>query len=383
MHTDGQAPIALYLHIPFCKSKCAYCDFASYAGREEAMARYCSFLVQELADTGAACGAPPVGSVFLGGGTPTLLSGAQVAALLAAARAAFRVLPGAEMTMEGNPGTLTLEALSACRAAGINRLSLGAQAAQGALLAALGRIHRWADVAEGVAMARAAGFENLNLDLMFGLPGQTMADWLETLAAAVALAPAHISCYGLQGEEGTPLALRLAAGEGAPLPDEDAERAQYDAALRVLAQAGYAQYELSNFARPGAACRQNLTYWTCGEYLGVGCAAHSHWAGERWGNTATLDDYMAAMAAHRSPVAERTTVTEADARFERMMLGLRLTRGVEVAAFARRFGCTPQQVWGDVLDGLVRQGLLAEADGYLRLTRRGMDVQNTVLTALL
>jgi len=376
--------IALYFHIPFCKQKCAYCDFASYAGREADIPRYCDALAQEMTDAADRWPGRTVRSVFFGGGTPTLLHGEHIAALLDIARQSFAVASDIEITMEGNPGALARQNAERYRAAGVNRFSLGAQAMQPRLLEGLGRIHRWRDVEEGVAMLREAGFCNINLDLMFGLPGQTESDWSDTLQAALALAPEHLSCYALQVEEGTALAARLATEEKSEaLPDEDEERGMYALARRVLSGAGYAQYELSNFAKPGRECRQNLTYWARGDYLGFGCAAHSLVGDLRWGNTELLPDYLAAMESGASPVAEETRIGAAEARFEALMLGLRLTGGVSSAEFARRYGCTIEELWGERLGPLCESGLVAWAGERLRLTERGMDLQNAVLVALM
>jgi oxygen-independent coproporphyrinogen-3 oxidase len=347
------------------------------------MARYCQALMGQMARLAARYGRRRVATVFLGGGTPTLLPGEAVAALLNAARAHFDVAMDAEITMEGNPGTLRTEDVRAYRAAGVNRFSLGAQAAQDGLLCALGRIHRWRDVMAGVALLRGEGFDNVNLDLIFGLPGQTLAQWRETLSQALALRLRHLSCYSLEVEEGTPLARSLAEGRCAPLPDEEKERAMYAAARAMAAEAGLGQYEISNFTEPGWACRHNLIYWRCGEYLGLGCAAHSHMAGERFGAVPDLDVYLEAMDAGEDGVCERARVSAREARFETMMLGLRLTEGVALAAFAARFGQSPWQVWGRALASLTDRGLLAQQGGFLRLTERGMDIQNSVLVELL
>lgn len=381
MQTDSS--IALYLHIPFCASKCAYCDFASYPGMLEQLPGYLHALADELWLRAAQYGRRHVHSVFIGGGTPTLLLGEQVASLVEAVHTALDVCPDAEITMEGNPGTLRAQDIAVYRQAGLNRFSLGAQAAQDALLASLGRAHRWPQVVDGVAMLREAGVENLNLDLMFGLPGQALGDWQQTLESALALRPEHLSCYGLQVEEGTPLHARVLNGEGLPLPDEETERAMYSEALQCLAKAGLEQYEISNFARPGRQCAQNLSYWTRGEYLGIGCAAHSMMGEQRFGNPRDLAAYLAAIEKGGDPASERTVLGKEDARFETLMLGLRLTRGVSIAEFSRRFGMSPEAVWGDRLRRLMEEGLLTVAEGHLRLTRRGLDVQNYVLVALM
>ena len=375
--------IALYIHIPFCLRKCAYCDFASYPGMLKGAQAYLEALTLELhaqAERFAAC---RVKTVFIGGGTPTLLSAAQIQQLLRDARACFPFAPDAEITMEGNPGTLTAENLAGSREAGVNRLSLGMQAAQDRLLEMLGRIHRLRDVEEAVRLARAAGFDNLNLDLIYGLPGQSQDDWLATLQTALSLSPEHLSCYALIVEEGTRLALALQEGRLAPLPDEETERAMYAAAIDTAEGAGFLQYELSNFALPGFECRHNLIYWECEPYLGVGCAAHSYMEGRRFGNTDHVGTYLAALRAGRSAENTCEVLAREERIFERAMLGLRLTRGLDEARFARDFGVTPAAYWGAKLERLIGAGLLIRQGNYLRLTRRGMDVQNAVLVELM
>jgi len=378
-----RSDLALYLHIPFCRRKCAYCDFVSYAGYEDWIPRYCDALSGELARATGHWAGHVVRSVFFGGGTPTLLAGEQMVALLETARQSFVFASDAEITLEGNPGTLREAELAVYRNTGVNRFSLGAQAVQPHLLEGLGRIHRWHDVADGFAALRRTGFENINLDLMFGLPGQHMEDWTDTLKAALALQPEHISCYALQVEDGTPLAARLKAGEGPSLPGEDEERELYASARRVLAGEGFIQYELSNFAKPGKECLQNLAYWTRREYMGFGCAAHSLIGNRRWSNTDSLTEYLAAMEDGGSPVAEEIRLKENEARFEALMLGLRLTEGVSSAEFKRRYGRTIEELWGDRLVPMCERGLTEWAGERLRLTERGMDLQNTVLVELM
>ena len=375
--------IALYVHIPFCLRKCAYCDFASYPGMLAHAQAYLEALSLELNAQAGRFTACRVKTVFIGGGTPTLLSGMQVRRLLEGVRACFPVAADAEITMEGNPGTVTAENLTAYREAGVNRLSLGMQAAQDGLLETLGRIHRLRDVEEAVRLAHAAGFDNLNVDLIYGLPGQTPDDWRETLETALLLSPQHLSCYALIVEEGTRLALDLQEGRLSPLPDEEAERAMYTASIDAAKAAGLLQYELSNFARPGFECRHNLAYWECEPYLGIGCAAHSYMEERRFGNTDHVGAYIAALRAGKSPQTTCEALTPQDRIFERAMLGLRLTRGMDETRFARDFGVVPDAVWGEKLKRLIDGGLLTRHENFLRLTRRGMDVQNAVLIGLM
>jgi oxygen-independent coproporphyrinogen-3 oxidase len=369
-------PIGLYVHVPFCVSKCDYCDFASYAARESDIPPYIEALVREIARRGVETGHPSADTIFLGGGTPSLLDPAQITRIFDALREAFSIAADAEITSECNPGTLTPALARALFAAGVNRLSLGVQAAQAHLLQLLGRIHHWEHVADSVNIVHEAGVENINLDLMFGLPSQTVADFRETLAAALALKPTHLSCYGLIVEEGTPLARDIAAGKLA-LPEEETEREMYELARQTLADHGFRQYEISNFAREGCDCRHNLGCWNRVPYLGFGCAAHSFYDDCRTMNPSRLDAYLDG----EPPQIER--ITKEEARFESLMLGLRMTDGVKDEDFLRMHGLSIREAFGDKLKEPLAAGLLEWHNGALRLTRLGMDLQNTVLVDLL
>jgi oxygen-independent coproporphyrinogen III oxidase len=393
MNGPPPPPIGLYVHVPFCVSKCAYCDFASYAGREADIPRYVDAVVREIARRGAETGHPRADTIFLGGGTPSLLDEVQVTCILDALASAFPIEADAEITCECNPGTLTTPFARAIRTAGVNRLSLGAQAAQTRSLRLLGRIHTWADVVASVEIARGAGFDNINLDLMFGLPGcgkgdrhllperpsgccaqkvpvtfsaQTAADFQETLAAAMALSHTHLACYGLIVEEGTPICRDIAAGT-LTLPDVDAEREMYELARRTLAEHGFQQYEISNFAREGYECRHNIGCWTRVPYLGFGSAAHSFFDECRVMNPSGLDAYLAGEAPKTEPISKE------EARFESMMLGLRMTRGVKDADFTRMHGLSIREAFGKKLDKPIAAGLLEweeKGDRHLFLWRR-------------
>ena len=359
-------PIGLYLHIPFCLKKCAYCDFASYPGREDAFRPVIDAMKAEMARAEGLS----VGTVYVGGGTPTLLSAHMLAELLSEARRRFAIEPDAEITTEANPGTVDEKKLAALREAGFTRLSLGAQALQPDLLSALGRVHRWADVESSVRFARKAGFDNLNLDLMYGLPGQTPRAFRETMDAALALSPEHLSAYSLIVEEGTPFAVRY---ENHPdlLPSEDALAEMSDDALWMAEEAGLSRYEISNHARPGWECRHNLGYWLRRDYLGIGCAAHSLLRDFRWANARTIDGYLAGER------EEERKIDEAEARFERLMLGLRPVDGIpwgEQALF---------DTYKEKLQKLRERGLLEWDDERLWPTRRGLDLQNRVLVELM
>lgn len=379
----------LYVHIPFCRSKCRYCDFASWPGQDARMPAYVDALLAEADAARAELGEIPMETAFLGGGTPSTLPPALLDRLLGGLLARFPLTPGAEFTTEANPGTLTPAWLDTARRHGVNRLSMGMQAAQPELLRALGRIHTFAEVEASAALARRAGLEELSLDLMFGLPGQTRAMWRESLEAALSLHPTHLSCYGLIPEEGTPLVADLDAGRLA-LPDEDEERQMYDDALTLLAARGFRQYEISNFALPGHECRHNLGYWRQVPYLGLGASASSMLpdrsgasAYVRRTNPRGLADYEAMVRDARWDMRETEAISPAEARFETLMLGLRTTLGVREADFAAMHGVPLDACYGERLRAQEAAGLLAHEAGRWFLTRRGMDVQNTVLVALM
>jgi len=376
-------PLSLYIHVPFCAKKCAYCDFASWPGRETDWRRYFDEITAEIrlwsgnTDLGLASGDCRIRSVFIGGGTPTLVDAGYIERVIDACRGIASFEADVEITVEGNPGTLTPEKLAVYRRAGVNRLSLGAQSFDDGLLKALGRIHTAAQIKQAVAMARDAGFDNLNLDLMYALPGQEMAQWRDTLDAAVALGVDHISAYSLIVEPGTPMAARVASG-AATVPDDDAVNAMQREAISRLSAAGYERYEISNYAKPGFECRHNLTYWRRGDYLGLGCAAHSLLRGRRFHNPDALEDYLSGMRR-----LDEVALTRQDAMEETLMLSTRTARGLDLAAWARDFGAPFNQGRERALARLEAGGLIEAGDGFLRLTTRGMEVQDAVVLELM
>ncbi len=379
----------LYVHIPFCKQKCRYCDFASWAGMADRMDSYADLLLEEAEQQkGLMKGGAE--TVYIGGGTPSLLPSPLLRRLISGLRSVLGISPDAEFTMEANPGTVTETWLRAARSCGVNRLSLGVQAFQDHLLAVLGRIHRFREAEETVRAARKAGFANLSLDLMFGLPGQTEAEWRETLEAALALNPEHISAYGLIPEEGTPLEAELSSGR-LTLPDPASERNMYADAKALLGKHGYSPYEVSNFAKSGYECRHNLGYWKQVPYLGLGVSAASmtglkkEEAGISYTRLNNPRNYTAyeSMIREGKPAREEMTVSPAEARFETLMLGLRLYRGVREEDFLRLHGITLEEYRGPVLHALEKEGLLCRGEGRWFLTERGMDIQNSVLVELM
>lgn len=376
----------LYIHLPYCRQKCRYCDFASWSGQEGTMEAYVDALLTEAEAMAAYAKGAPIETVFIGGGTPSILPAPLLTRLLTGLRQHYNIPEGVEFTSEANPGTLTEEWLTAAMAGGVNRLSMGMQAAQSELLRTLGRIHDQQEVEESVRLARRMGVKNLSLDLMFGLPGQTADMWRESLDAALSLAPEHMSCYGLIPEDGTPLKRDLDAGR-LRLPAEDAEREMYDDTLRILGAHGYEQYEISNFSKPGHECRHNIGYWTRTPYIGLGAAAASFLqtasGGLRLANPAGIRDYIAMAQEKAWRRRERVSLLPEDARFESLMLGLRMTRGVSEKDFAAMHGMALDAYCGDVLRSQERRGLLVHRDGHWALTRRGMDVQNAILVEIM
>jgi oxygen-independent coproporphyrinogen-3 oxidase len=397
---DG-GPLSLYLHIPFCRRRCTYCDFNTYADLEHLFTPYVAALAKEVrrapgthlhchpqggqahvARQGKRGRGERVATIFFGGGTPSILPLPLVADLLAACRDAFAVDADAEISLEANPGTVDEAKLTELRRLGVNRLSFGVQSAHPGELALLGRLHSFNQAVQAVALARASGFDNLSLDLIYGLPHQSLEDWGATLEAALALSPDHLSAYCLTVEEGTPLADWVATGQVAE-PDPDLAAEMYELAEVTLGQAGFTHYEISNWARPGFECRHNLVYWRNGAYLGFGAGAHSHRDGRRWWNASAPAEYIARLQAGKAPEAGSEEIGAALAMGETMMLGLRLREGVSAEAFRERFGRSLDEVYGRELDELAAGGLI-EWDGQrARLTAHGRLLGNQVFMRFL
>lgn len=389
-------PLALYLHIPFCAVRCHYCDFNTYAGLDALFGDYASALAAEIRAAGGTRGRTPAPTIFLGGGTPTVLPASLLATILDACRASFAVAPDAEVTSEANPGTADADVFAALRNMGVNRLSMGVQSLDDAELKWLGRIHSAAEAEAAFDAARRAGFDNINLDFMFGLPGQQPSTWRSTLERAVALAPEHISLYSLTVEHGTPLYDTVRRGLQSP-PDDDLAADFYSLASDLLSNAGYEQYEISNWSRrvpdtehpapqalAGFRCRHNLVYWRHEPYLGFGAGAHSYAAGRRWWNVRPVPQYIQRLRAGRSPERGGEEIDERLAMGEFMMLGLRLVReGVERSRFAARFGRALDDVFATELRALQARGLIEQVDGRVRLTPEGRLLGNQVFAEFL
>ena len=368
-------PLGLYIHIPFCRSKCAYCDFYSLAGAEERMDDYCRALERHLAEVAPQAECHKADTVYFGGGTPSYLGAERLCRLLGSIRKLYKVDKHAEITLEANPDSATgRKALKRLRKAGFNRLSLGVQSMDDALLQTIGRIHTRQQVQEAVAAARKAGFKNLSLDLIYGLPGQTMEGWEKTLSDAVGLHPEHLSCYGLKLEEGTPLYRRQ--GE-LTFPDEDRQADMYLYAVEFLKQCGYEQYEISNFAKPGFASRHNLKYWLMQEYAGFGPGAHSDFGNVRYGYARDLERYLKGELV----LQESETVDSDEREREYLMLRLRTVQGVDPREFEYRFRQRFAPL-AALLQQCAREGLAAQDGNGWHLTAKGFLVSNRIIGLL-
>ena len=371
--------LGLYVHVPFCSAICNYCNFNRGlfdAGLKE---QYVDALVREIASH--ADGAP-ADTIYFGGGTPSLLEPVEVEAIVAACRRAFAVTVDAEVTLEANPETVTLERLAGFRAAGVNRLSFGVQSFRDEELQRLTRLHSAGRAAEAFRIARRAGFDNISLDLMMWLPQQTIPQWLESVDALIGLAPDHASLYILELYPNAPLREAMARGQWSLAPDDDAADMYLEAMARLDA-AGYEQYEISNVARPGRQSRHNLKYWTDGEWRGFGCGAHSTRRGVRWKNLSSTAQYIAAVASGGQVVVERRVLSAREAMEEALFMGLRLARGIDVHTVKARFGIDVWDIYRRHLEQFREAGVLIYDGRLLRLSRAGMLIANEIMTRFL
>ena len=379
----------LYIHIPFCRKKCRYCSFASFVGKEAYFETYVDHILKE-ASFRISEAEEPVTTVYIGGGTPSLLPHALLEKLILGLKKIYGFDSLTEFTSEANPGTVTKDWISAAAALGVNRLSFGMQASQEHLLSLLGRIHRPEDVASSFQLARDAGICNISLDLIFGIPGQTESDWSDTLSAALSLYPRHISAYGLIPEEGTPLYHDLQLNR-IQLPDPDLERKMYDTAVHFLTNHGLSRYEISNFAQPGFECVHNIGYWTQIPYIGLGVSAASMTGLTRSGqgmsyrrrtNPETLDEYFAMVDKDHAAITDELISADAS-RFETIMLGFRMTQGISEDDFLKKHGVSMEILYGDKMRKLEKSGLLCHKGNHWKMTDRGLDIQNSILVELM
>lgn len=372
---QGKPALGLYIHIPFCKAKCAYCDFYSLAHGEEKMDAYMAALLRHLEEVAPRAAGMQVDTVYFGGGTPSYLGAARLCRILQTVLRRYDVARDAEITLEANPDSAgDWKELRKLRRAGFNRLSLGVQSTDDALLRRIGRIHTYEQVQQAVTAARKAKFTDLSLDLIYGLPGQTMEDWQRTLADAVALGPEHLSCYGLKLEEGTPLWQQR---QTLTLPDDDAQADMYLYTVAALGEMGYEQYEISNFAKSGKESRHNLKYWRMEEYAGFGPGAHSDFGGVRYGYVQDIDSYIAG----RLVLSESETDSTLARDYEYVMLSLRTAAGIDRQTFEKRYRQRFQPMEA-LFEQYEKAGLASRTEGGWRLTPKGFLVSNSIIAAL-
>ncbi len=372
--------LGIYIHIPFCRSKCDYCDFYSLAGREDQMDRYQKALLAHLKETAPLAQGYPVDSIYFGGGTPSYYGAKRIKELLTHLSKLFQVEKDAEITVECNPDSVDLKSLRILRKAGVNRLSMGMQSAQEEELRAIHRIHTPQQTNQAVEAARKAKFTNLSLDLIYGLPGQTMESWKATVEHALSLIPQHLSCYGLKVEEGTPLARRVAEGE--VLPDDDQQADLYLWTVGRLERAGLPQYEISNFAKPGYESRHNLRYWLTRPYIGFGPGAHSDFGGRRYSFVRDLDAYIRGVLEGGDIIDSSELIPQRERCGEYLMLRLRTVRGVDGREYRHTYFMDFAPLEARLRE-FAAQGWAEEADGRWRLTPRGFLVSNQLIGDLL
>jgi oxygen-independent coproporphyrinogen-3 oxidase len=366
--------IALYIHIPFCKQKCLYCDFPSFSSKDKLMDSYTEALCIEIEKINNKL----IKTIFIGGGTPTYLS-IENWRKISKTIARLNLESDYEFTIEGNPGSFTFEKLKCFKEMGVNRLSIGLQAFQDYHLKALGRIHNVQDFINTYNAAREIGFDNINFDIMFGLPGQTLEEWEDTLRKSIELQPEHISCYSLIIEEGTPF-YKLYEKGSLHLPEEDEERKMYHLTLKLLESKGYIHYEISNFSKPEKECRHNLIYWSLENYIGCGSGAHSYMDGYRYRNTESIEEYIMKINTEKTAVVEKNKNTIDDDMEEFMFMGLRKIAGISIDEFERRFNTSFDKIYGTVVQKHIKNKLLVKEEGRLFLTPRGIELSNTVMS---
>lgn len=370
--------LGLYLHIPFCAAICNYCNFNRGLFDADLKTRYVDALAAEIRAAAQERGREAADTIYFGGGTPSLLDSADVSRLIDACRSAFDVTPDAEVTLEANPETVTVERLASYRAAGVTRLSFGVQSFRDAELIRLSRLHGAERARAAYREARSAGFDNISLDLMMWLPEQATTQWLESVDAAIALAPEHLSLYMLEVYPNAPLRDEMARARWSQAPDEDAE-AMYLEAMSRLEAAGLVQYEISNVARSGRESRHNLKYWADGEWFGFGCGAHSTREGVRWKNVSSTEEYVDRIARALPTRQDVRRLAAGERLGDALFTGLRLTRGLDLAAINERYGTDVWQQYGSELQSFVDDGLLYHDRSVLRLTRRGMLLANEIM----
>ena len=384
MKLTNRKPLGLYIHIPFCKSKCEYCDFCSFVpSNQGVIEHYTDALILQMEDWSSRCRNYEIDSVYFGGGTPTYLDMKHFTRIMDALYANFHVVRGAEISIECNPATVDLKYLKALRRNRVNRISIGVQSANPEELKALGRIHTYEDFVRTYDDARKAGFENISVDLMYGIPLQTEESFGKTVSTIASLEPEHLSLYALKIEDNTPFARKR---DKLALPGEDAEYNMYTRAVEYLKTKGYERYEISNFSKRGFASLHNLKYWHCDEYLGLGASASSYFEGQRFSTTRAVRDYIDGLEIIDSDIDIIASIDDIDSRKsmdEYVMLGMRLEEGVNVGDFEERFGVPFHEKYGVLLDEYVEDGFVIATPQNYRFSTMGMFVSNYILSSVL
>jgi oxygen-independent coproporphyrinogen III oxidase len=370
--------VSLYIHIPFCAKKCMYCDFPSFCGKEHLMMQYAEALSREILNSSQN---KRINSIFVGGGTPTYLS-LEAWKLIGDSIGKLQLKDNAEFTVECNPGTISEDKLLYFKEIGVNRLSIGLQSWQNELLKSIGRIHTTEDFLQSYDLARRLGFKNINIDIMFGLPNQSLSDLKITIEQVVRLSPEHISCYSLIIEDGTPFYNLYEKGK-LSLPEEELEREMYITAREMLNGYGFKQYEISNFAKPGYRCEHNMVYWQLDDYIGCGAAAHSYFQSIRYRNEANIEKYIQSMKLNNCSVVEEIRNSVKDNMEEFMFMGLRKIEGISEKEFIRRFSKGINSVYKNVIDKYEKLGLLKRESGNIFLTEKGIELSNTIMSEFL
>lgn len=373
--------ISLYIHIPFCAQKCLYCDFPSFARKDHLRKAYIEALNKEIISLREKHNNLEINTIFIGGGTPSVLEADELECLLKEV-AKLNMAKDIEYSMECNPGNLTEEKLEVMKKYGVNRISMGLQAKQDNLLKGLGRIHNYKTFKENFLLAKKVGFNNINVDLMFGLPNQRLNEWEETLREIISLEPAHISAYSLIIEEGTAF-YNLYENDKLKLPTEEEERKMYHLAKKILEENGFNQYEISNYAKEGKECRHNLAYWNMDNWIGVGSAAASYINGKRIKNKSSVEEYINSINEKGEAVEEIINNSKNDNMEEFMFMGLRKINGIDENEFKKRFSMNINDVYGEILNKYIDEGLLIRESGRIFLSEKGIEISNIIMADFL
>ena len=373
--------ISLYIHIPFCAQKCLYCDFPSFARKDHLRKAYIEALNKEIINLREKHNNLEINTIFIGGGTPSVLESNELECLLKEI-AKLNMAKDIEYSMECNPGNLTEEKLEVMKKYGVNRISMGLQAKQDNLLKGLGRIHNYKTFKENFLLAKKVGFNNINVDLMFGLPNQRLNEWEETLREIISLEPAHISAYSLIIEEGTAF-YNLYENDKLKLPTEEEERKMYHLAKKILEENGFNQYEISNYAKEGKECRHNLAYWNMDNWIGVGSASASYINGKRIKNISSVEEYINSINEKREAVEEIINNSKNDNMEEFMFMGLRKINGIDENEFKKRFSMNINDVYGEILNKYIDEGLLIRDSGRIFLSEKGIEISNIIMADFL